>query len=717
MAAYTEESDEELGLDSHPIFAILQENAEEQTSYTDPKELMVVQDSQVFIWDKGSTRILTANLKDVFADDGDDPLVQALVCSNTPRFDVEHISLNLTGRHILLWGKHGATVMELPRRYGKNAQYEGGKERINCRTIGLAERFFISSSSLSLLQAEWHPGSASDTHVLLLTTDNTLRIYEISNPHKAAQVHGLGEHSTSFSLSSSRSTFEVALGEIAVSFDFGLPVECAARGGAKAEDNLLYPVYILKGNGDIFLLNISLTDSRYFHTKLQGPLTMQPAAEDNYGMDACSLLCLHSNPPVLVVATSSSALHHCVVLSSEERSETEDVTSDSQLSVASMADYGPTLCVYESVELALSLVQSDLDEYEDDVNYPIKLHRDPTVSSQYFCSHAAGVHHIILPWLQKIEQFYATGDGEEEGEAALGEITRDQACTVAHMVCTKPSGASSPAPVLGLTIITDQLLGPTFMCLTPEMGCYVKSLRPVDVGEPPKLLSEEGTDPVVSPMRQLNTEPFQRVIQRLLHRTQSNPVLRASSKTHLSLEESFQLLQRATKVLRDEYIQKQELAREEIEKRMKILRQQKELQQSDLQDSQQLEEETKAKAEELADRYSDAEEKQEELINRVWSVLHALQNQLPVLSEAEHGMNKELTDMQEKLKQMQVTLQQVNRKHEYQQQQANQQSKQASSPALSQSQHKHLKTLLKEETDRITALVSEVKNLSVAVGP
>ena len=99
------------------------------------------------------------------------------------------------------------------------------------------------------------------------------RIYDISNPHKAMQVHGLGEHPTSFSLSSSRSTFEVALGEIAVSFDFGLPVEIASRAGsgAKEDENLLYPVYILKGNGDIFLLNISLTDRRWvtevvFHT-------------------------------------------------------------------------------------------------------------------------------------------------------------------------------------------------------------------------------------------------------------------------------------------------------------------------------------------------------------------------------------------------------------------------------------------------------------------
>ena len=66
-----------------------------------------------------------------------------------------------------------------------------------------------------------------------------------------------------------------------------------------------------------------LSFSRYFHTKLQGPLTMHPPAEDNYGMDACSLLCLHSNPPVLVVATSSSVLHHCIVLTSQDGQDAE----------------------------------------------------------------------------------------------------------------------------------------------------------------------------------------------------------------------------------------------------------------------------------------------------------------------------------------------------------------------------------------------------------
>ena len=46
-----------------------------------------------------------------------------------------------------------------------------------------------------------------------------------------------------------------------------------------------------------------------------GPLWMYPAAEDNYGMEACSILCLDTQPQILVVATCEGKLHHCIVLS------------------------------------------------------------------------------------------------------------------------------------------------------------------------------------------------------------------------------------------------------------------------------------------------------------------------------------------------------------------------------------------------------------------
>lgn len=55
--------------------------------------------------------------------------------------------------------------------------------------------------------------------------------------------------------------------------------------------------------------------------KLLGPLPMHPAAEDNYGYDACAVLCLPCVPNILVIATESGMLYHCVVLEGEEEDD------------------------------------------------------------------------------------------------------------------------------------------------------------------------------------------------------------------------------------------------------------------------------------------------------------------------------------------------------------------------------------------------------------
>lgn len=47
---------------------------------------------------------------------------------------------------------------------------------------------------------------------------------------------------------------------------------------------------------------------------------MLPAAEDNYGSDACDIIALDSEPPVLVVSTLYGTLMHCILLDSSEPS-------------------------------------------------------------------------------------------------------------------------------------------------------------------------------------------------------------------------------------------------------------------------------------------------------------------------------------------------------------------------------------------------------------
>jgi len=56
---------------------------------------------------------------------------------------------------------------------------------------------------------------------------------------------------------------------------------------------------------------------------------MYPAAEDNYGMEACSILCLDTWPQIIVVATCEGKLHHCLVLN--QPPDAEDCPADLSL--------------------------------------------------------------------------------------------------------------------------------------------------------------------------------------------------------------------------------------------------------------------------------------------------------------------------------------------------------------------------------------------------
>ena len=64
-------------------------------------------------------------------------------------------------------------------------------------------------------------------------------------------------------------------------------------------------------------------------SKLEGPLSMYPPAEDNYGTDACHVICLHTRPPIVVIATAEGKLHHCCVL--EDQSKDSDEVSNGHI--------------------------------------------------------------------------------------------------------------------------------------------------------------------------------------------------------------------------------------------------------------------------------------------------------------------------------------------------------------------------------------------------
>ncbi|XP_078598858.1 nucleoporin 88-like [Branchiostoma floridae x Branchiostoma japonicum] len=720
-------------LNDHPLFLHLRRGESDgKSNRTEARGLVVVQDGDIYAWNGRNSTLVTANLKTLLRDEAEvekRPLkFQTLLCTDPPLSDVHHVKFSLTGNHVALWGPGGVSIMEVPRRWGKHAEFEGGKDKVNCRSYPVAERLFATQSSLQLLQIDWHPGSPSDTHLVILTSDNVLRIYDIEKPDSPYQSFQLGEYADSFSLhSTSSATFNQALGETAVSFTFAPPVDVPVQEKMKWKSDqakkteTMYPVFVLRGNEDVYYLLTSL-EQKSPKVSLQGPLTMHPPADDNYGIDACSILCLPCNPPLVVIATTTGRLYHCIVLQGEEEDDdrrSEVSWTGSDVSTRDAQDMPePSLYVYESVELELSLggTPDDIDSYPDYQadNCAIRLHPDPNSDGRYHCSHAMGVHSVALPWINKLHRF---SQSDEEDKDSLLELSRDQPCIVEHLVCTRPVPSSPPAPILGLTVVGDQLLGPTLLCLTSDVTCIALPLLTHYANPPPPTLSSLPSQPVTSPLRKLHSKPFDQHIRDILRRDASNPILKSIPKSSQpSDQECFQLLTRATQVFRDEYIKKQYQAREEVEKRVDLLKEQKAQQQTDLDTLREDRKSLTETAEKLAEKYEEANEKQQEYLRRVENVLKNLQARLPVLSDAEVSMKKELESLQEKLKHLKNSTQQVKTKWDYQKRQVTQQARQSSSPALSQSQSKHMKELLKQEGDKIGELVKQVNSLKLHCG-
>ncbi|XP_058020368.1 nuclear pore complex protein Nup88 isoform X3 [Ahaetulla prasina] len=618
-------------LPRHAVLSRLKEQASEAGPETEqarpalPRDLMFGIGGELFLWDRERAAFCVLGLRHL----GDDPSslasYQILLCINSPFFEVYQTVLSPMQQHVALIGTKGLMVLELPKRWGKNSEFEGGKSSINCSTIPIAERFFTSSSSLTLKHAAWYPSETLEPHVVLLTSDNTI------------STSNLG--------------------------------------------------------------------------KLLGPLPMYPAAEDNYGYDACAVLCLPCVPNILVIATESGMLYHCVVLEGEE--------DDEQMSVKSWdsrTDLIPSLYVFECVELelALRLASREGEEpIESDFSCPMKLHRDPKCSSRYHCTHDAGVHSIGLPWINKLHKFLGS---DEEDKDSLQELGAEQKCFVEHILCTKPLPCRQPAAIIGFWIVSD-ILGPTMVCITRTYECITRPLlSTVHPTCPPLLCTKEEPQTSTTPLRILaeSQDSFERHIRNILCRTSANPLLlkAADKESSPPPEECLQLLSRATQVFREEYILKQDLAREEIQRRVKLLREQKTKQLDDLQCCGEERKSLREMAERLADKYEEAKEKQEDIVNRMKKVLRSFHSQLPVLSDSEKDMKKELQTIQEQLRHLGSAIKQVKMKKDYQQRKMEKgNSPQKPSINLSTYQRKCIQAVLKEEGEHIQEMVKQINDI------
>lgn len=606
------------------------------------KNLIAIDGSERIVWNAEVGHL------EVF--EGDQPK-QNLLLSSRPYFTVKDIKLSPVKNLLALIGDNGVTIVELPRKWGRRYRGTTKENQIFCKTFNINNRLFTCEKRLRTLHVAWHPLGYEAKQVLcLLTNDNRLRFHDVTADLEL-QVIDLRMHQTerqekSFLDSDGGDGLCLGismlnLGEFGICFDFGPPT-------VVQEPDILWPIYILMGSGDVYLIYTNHQNPTYSEHVI-GPLTMLPQAEDNYGADACSLLVLDSSPPMLAIATPTGTIYHCFAFPDEK-----GVLSKQ------------TLYVYEAIELSKDLIANPDDPYSP---HPMRLFRDPTSDIRYFCAHENGVHTVVLPILDSIRADY--------------EIIEEKESFSEFLICTRTSTPSDgllnqeiddQSTPRGLAVEVRQT-GSVLLVLMPGHEMITHRISPattlINRKRFPRRALETSRDSNEADQEILNLSQvdasranFDEQIQQILKRKTSIPMLKLSE----NLEERKQfneVARRAVVVFQNEYLKKFDLAAEAIKKKLSILEKDMQNQQSEYEKVAQDKTEVYNIVVALASKAEMVCKKQKELLARMDKVLAAVSYGHPDLSEAESKLRRELSTINEKLHYYRDQLDSIVNKHKY----------------------------------------------------
>lgn len=504
----------------------------------------------------------------------------------------------------------------------------------------------MCNEKIKLLESKWHPGSLNDQHIVILTNDNYLRFINIFDAGLPVEEIRLPLSNDPTSVNYSFSMFASSLGETAVSFDFGAPtVKSAFNRGDELDleaqkvpiNDVYWPIYILKGSGDVLLIYSNLLNT-YISKKIYGPLKMLPYAEDNYGVDGCSIIVIHSNPSLIVIATSTGLLHHCIAL--------EDDSDDNSNSFLPNI----ILHVFETIELTLSFTSTR----QVDNNCDIMLIKNQSKNDRYFCMHMAGIHVINVPFIQQLTM-------------GLDEIDLEETI-VEHLICTKPIADSKE----------DENFTPSGLSLKFHKGFLLSIL--LSSGE---LISEKLSTvnfikkessflakkdvTIDNDDLKIRVIDFHDRISKLLQRESSTPLIKSKQHTgKFEFKDGLQFILNTTETLKKEYLAKFDSAAELIDKRANSLIKEKNVQCKDLNNLKQETDHLTQQLGNLSAKYDQTLVKQEQLSTKIEKIVDKLMKKQTSLSEAEVKLMKTMHNYQEKLEEYKSTMNQIKLKYKYQ---------------------------------------------------
>ncbi|KAL0114540.1 hypothetical protein PUN28_011677 [Cardiocondyla obscurior] len=614
------------------------------------RNILEIQDNVLYVWNADKCCVLTFNIAAARGKPGEEISYQTLQPTDSPIFEVTNVLINETATQLALWGRLGIALMELPKRWGKDAVFKDGKKIILCTN----HNFGDFGATTEIQRTRWHPGSTNDSHLLILTSENSFRLYqcELGDAPRLIKCWKVGRAPSS---SPSKIPDFTSLGETAVDFDFATPTLRKPEMFAdKTTDEIKetinwnqieWPILVLRGNGEVLIVRGNVLLENYGTPVVLGSLSMYPSTDDNYGIDSCSIMCLQTTPPIVVIAMCTGKIYHAILLREISDDDDDDRKTWSQYgSNYSLHTPDDALYVYECVELELGLLFTDDDKK---YNCPIHLHCDKGNKSRYFCSHNAGIHMVSLPMVSQLEEFVY-----DNNENYLPSLLNQSILQYLFSTRTKHTNVDEPTPILGFGLLQE----PCILISLLHTGVVI-DLSVIDLYYLPRI---EQLEPVVNTTKKVNKEPFDVYIKKLLRREVSQPITKIGTRT-MSLSESLELLYHATNIFRTQHFVRHDKVREEISKKVRALKALKNHLLKELDTLTEIKN-LKQTAERLAERYEDIKDKQEELASRAREVLRLVDYKEPSMTSVERAEAQELQKMKVKIEDMKIRLEQLKKK-------------------------------------------------------
>ncbi|XP_045132213.1 nucleoporin 88-like [Portunus trituberculatus] len=236
-------------------------------------------------------------------------VVQTLALSRPPVWEVEQLVRNRNGSCLALVGSRGVVVVYLPLRSGTPPLFDRGKEAITCKVEYVAEHFLTCHPKLEVVSAAWHPGSLENNHIVILSSDNRLRIYNLSSTEIPEQTIAVGPGEVGV-ISTSSITCNSTLGEDAIGFDFGVPSELVKCVSGNPVSNHSFSYMLSTGASSAPQFSLQTSVKLHVYETVELELSLLP---DDQGFT--TPLLLHPDPttPARYLVSHEAGVHTVTV--------------------------------------------------------------------------------------------------------------------------------------------------------------------------------------------------------------------------------------------------------------------------------------------------------------------------------------------------------------------------------------------------------------------